>query len=223
MLLRRHFFWKGPGKPGEKSTKADCKLSKMRFRYLVGWKCRASTNSTKYRSNTHQKIKLKLNALMSNVMEWNTHSVLEGTKAQSRLPTLEAFDPTAEAVWRWRQRRVADPSYKAERSVLGTSPQQAPCWAYFGSFIAITEELSNRQCLSVPLFNGIRDDTSPVSLMFDWLWWSEWEVGEGIENLVYPPQWDFKSSFTRIKILRHGTTGFTSHPKGRCAMDFYRP
>jgi hypothetical protein len=32
-----------------------------------------------------------------------------------------------------------------------------------------------------------------------------------------------KGSLTRRKILRHGTSGFASHPKGRCAADFYRP
>jgi hypothetical protein len=30
-------------------------------------------------------------------------------------------------------------------------------------------------------------------------------MGEGNENLVYPSAWDFKSSFTCRKILRHGT------------------
>jgi hypothetical protein len=43
--------------------------------------------------------------------------------------------------------------------------------------------------------------------------WSEWEVGEGNENLVYPSPCDFKRSFTCRKILRHGTSGFTSRPK----------
>jgi hypothetical protein len=43
--------------------------------------------------------------------------------------------------------------------------------------------------------------------------WSEWEVSEGNDNLVYPSPWDFKSSFTYRKILRHGTSGFSSHSK----------
>jgi hypothetical protein len=43
--------------------------------------------------------------------------------------------------------------------------------------------------------------------------WSEWEVSEGNENLVYSSPWDFKSSFAYSKILRHGTSGFTSHSK----------
>jgi hypothetical protein len=36
-------------------------------------------------------------------------------------------------------------------------------------------------------------------------------MGEGNESLVYP--WDFKRSLTYRKILRHGTSGFTSHLK----------
>jgi hypothetical protein len=46
------------------------------------------------------------------------------------------------------------------------------------------------------------------------------KVGEGNENLVYPSPWDFKRSFTGRKILRHGTSGFASHPRGRCAEIF---
>jgi hypothetical protein len=38
-------------------------------------------------------------------------------------------------------------------------------------------------------------------------------VGGGSENLVYPPPWDFKTSFTCRKFVRHRTSGFTSHPK----------
>jgi hypothetical protein len=38
-------------------------------------------------------------------------------------------------------------------------------------------------------------------------------MDEGNENLVCPSLWDFKRSFTYPKILRHGTSGFTSHPK----------
>jgi hypothetical protein len=36
-------------------------------------------------------------------------------------------------------------------------------------------------------------------------------MGEGNENVVYPS--DFKSSLTYHKILRHVTSGFTSHLK----------
>jgi hypothetical protein len=55
--------------------------------------------------------------------------------------------------------------------------------------------------------------------------WSEWEVGEGNENLVYPSPWDFKRSFTCCKILRHGVLrpikrkvccGFSSPLKIHC-------
>jgi hypothetical protein len=38
-------------------------------------------------------------------------------------------------------------------------------------------------------------------------------MGKGNENLVYPSPWDFKRFFTCRKILRHGTSGFTSDPK----------
>jgi hypothetical protein len=38
-------------------------------------------------------------------------------------------------------------------------------------------------------------------------------MGEGNDNLVYPSPWDFKRSLTGRKSLRHGTSGFTSHPK----------
>jgi hypothetical protein len=48
-------------------------------------------------------------------------------------------------------------------------------------------------------------------------------MGEGNDNLVYSSLWDFKSSFTCRKILRHGTSGFTSHSRESCAADFYRP
>jgi hypothetical protein len=45
-------------------------------------------------------------------------------------------------------------------------------------------------------------------------------MSEVNENLVYLSPWDFKSYFTCRKILRHGTSGFTSHPRARCAADF---
>jgi hypothetical protein len=38
-------------------------------------------------------------------------------------------------------------------------------------------------------------------------------IDEGNENFVYPSQWDFKRSLICRKILQHGTSGFTSHPK----------
>jgi hypothetical protein len=48
-------------------------------------------------------------------------------------------------------------------------------------------------------------------------------MDEGNGNLVYPSPLDVKSSFTCRKMLRYGTSGFTSHPRGGCAADFYRP
>jgi hypothetical protein len=38
-------------------------------------------------------------------------------------------------------------------------------------------------------------------------------MGEGNENVVYSSPWDFKRCLTCHKILRHGDSGFTSHPK----------
>jgi hypothetical protein len=35
--------------------------------------------------------------------------------------------------------------------------------------------------------------------------------------------WCINGSLTRRKILRHRNSSFTSHPRGRCAADFYRP
>jgi hypothetical protein len=44
--------------------------------------------------------------------------------------------------------------------------------------------------------------------------------GEGNENLVSPSPWDFKRFLTCRKILRHGTSGFTSHPK-ECVLRIF--
>jgi hypothetical protein len=38
-------------------------------------------------------------------------------------------------------------------------------------------------------------------------------MGEGNENLIYSSPWDLKLYLTSRKTLRHGTSGFTSHPK----------
>jgi hypothetical protein len=38
-------------------------------------------------------------------------------------------------------------------------------------------------------------------------------MNEGNENLVYSFPWDLKTSLTCRKILRNGTSGFTSRPK----------
>jgi hypothetical protein len=41
-------------------------------------------------------------------------------------------------------------------------------------------------------------------------------MGQGNKNLVYPSPWDFKRSLTCRKILRHGTSGFTSIRRKAC-------
>jgi hypothetical protein len=75
-------------------------------------------------------------------------------------------------------------------------------WWYW---LGITPNLSTRALWQSPVLSSdpaIRDISGASRRM-----------GEGNGNLVYPSPWDFKSSFTCRKILRHGTSGFTSHPK----------
>jgi hypothetical protein len=43
--------------------------------------------------------------------------------------------------------------------------------------------------------------------------WSEWESGRSKWEFSLSVRWDFKRYFTCRKILRRGTSGFTSHPK----------
>jgi hypothetical protein len=68
-----------------------------------------------------------------------------------------------------------------------------------------TPNSSTRAIWQPPVLSGdpVSRDISGVSR----------RMGEGNENLVYPTPWDFKISVTCHKILRHGTSGFTSHPK----------
>jgi hypothetical protein len=47
-------------------------------------------------------------------------------------------------------------------------------------------------------------------------WTKEWEFCLSVSEI---PQ----GIFNVTRILRHGTSGFTSHPRGRYAADFYRP
>jgi hypothetical protein len=46
-------------------------------------------------------------------------------------------------------------------------------------------------------------------------------MGEGNENLVCLSPWDFKISFTCRKILRHGTSGFSSRLKEGVLRTFF--
>jgi hypothetical protein len=48
-------------------------------------------------------------------------------------------------------------------------------------------------------------------------------MGEENENLVYPTLWDLKDILHVLKSYNTGPSSFTSHPRGRCAADFYRP
>jgi hypothetical protein len=75
-------------------------------------------------------------------------------------------------------------------------------WWYW---LRLTPNLSTRALWQPPVLAGgpaIRDISGTSRIM-----------GEGNGNLVYPSPWDFKRSLTCRKILRHGTSGFTSHPK----------
>jgi hypothetical protein len=80
--------------------------------------------------------------------------------------------------------------------------------------LGLTHDLSTRVLWQPPVLSRypVSRDISGESTRMD----------EGSENLVCPSPWDFKRFLTCRKIL-HVTSGFTSHPKGRCAADFYRP
>jgi hypothetical protein len=75
-------------------------------------------------------------------------------------------------------------------------------WWYW---LGLTPNLSTRVLWQPPVLSGgpVSRDISGVSR----------RMGEGSENLVYLSLWDFKRSLTCHKILWHGTSGFTSHPK----------
>jgi hypothetical protein len=79
-----------------------------------------------------------------------------------------------------------------------------PCYdgIFWGKFVNCLPQCSGRH-----QYSG-----SPVSRDISW---QSRKLGEGNVNLVYPSPWDFKRSLTRRNILRHGTSGFTSHPKER--------
>jgi hypothetical protein len=71
--------------------------------------------------------------------------------------------------------------------------------------LRVTPNSSTRALWQPPALSGdpVSRDISEASRRMD----------EGNDNLVYPSPWNFKISLTCHKILRHGTSGFTSHPK----------
>jgi hypothetical protein len=75
-------------------------------------------------------------------------------------------------------------------------------WWYL---LGLTPNSFTRALWQPPVLSGgiVSRDTSGASR----------RTGEGNENLVYPSTWDFNRFLTCHKILRHGTSGFTSHPK----------
>jgi hypothetical protein len=75
-------------------------------------------------------------------------------------------------------------------------------WWYW---LELTPNLSTRALWQPPVLSGgpLSRDISGASRI----------MGKGNENLVYSSPRDFKRSLTCRKILRHGTSGFTSHSK----------
>jgi hypothetical protein len=71
--------------------------------------------------------------------------------------------------------------------------------------LGLTPNLSTRALWQPSILSGgpVSRDISGASRRMD----------EGNENVVHPSPMDFKRSLTRHKILRHGTSEFTSHPK----------
>jgi hypothetical protein len=71
--------------------------------------------------------------------------------------------------------------------------------------LELTPNLSARALWQPPVLSGglVTRDISDASRRMD----------EGNENLVYPSTWDLKRPLTCRKTLRHGTSGFSCHPK----------
>jgi hypothetical protein len=74
--------------------------------------------------------------------------------------------------------------------------------------MGLTPNSSTRALCQPPVLSGdpVSRDSSGAS----------GRMGEGNENLVYPSPWDFEGSLTYRKILRHGTSGFTSIRRKVC-------
>jgi hypothetical protein len=81
----------------------------------------------------------------------------------------------------------------------------AVCTMVWWYWLGLTPNLSTRVLWQPPVLSGspVSRDISGASRRMD----------EGNENLVYLPLWDFNRYLTWRKILRHGTSVFTSHPK----------
>jgi hypothetical protein len=71
--------------------------------------------------------------------------------------------------------------------------------------LGLTPNLSTRALWQLPVLSG-----GPFSRD---IYGANRGMDEGNENLVYPSPWDFKRSLTYRKILRQGTSGFTSRHK----------
>jgi hypothetical protein len=85
-------------------------------------------------------------------------------------------------------------------------PQAIAMWTMvWWYWLRLTLNLSTRALWQPPVLSGgpVSRDISGACRRTD----------EGNGNLVYPSLWDFKRSLTCHKILWHGTSSFTSHPK----------
>jgi hypothetical protein len=113
--------------------------------------------------------------------------------------------------WDWRLRTVACTS-------LMFIPGWYAMWTMvWWSWLRLSPNLSTRALWQPPVLSGgpVSRDISgshqyrPVFLPSK----TTLERVRGDENLVYPSPWDIKRSLTCRKILRYGTSGFTSHLK----------
>jgi hypothetical protein len=85
-------------------------------------------------------------------------------------------------------------------------PQVIAMWTMvWWYWLRLTPNLSTRALWQPPVLSG-----GPVSRHISGACRT---TDEGNGNLVYPSLWDFKRSLTCRKILWHGTSSFTSHPK----------
>jgi hypothetical protein len=101
--------------------------------------------------------------------------------------------------WDWRLRTAASNQPIAH-------PRLTAMWNIVWWYrLGLTPNSSTRVLWQPPVLCGgpVSRDISGASRRMD----------EGNGNLVYPSPRDFKGSLTCRKILRHGTSGFTSHPK----------
>jgi hypothetical protein len=118
-----------------------------------------------------------------------------------------------------------------------------PVWCSFGLIDWLIDYDGVRQCLRTVATNG--PIVHPPGVMWPWgPWWWWFQLGimpdlstralwqsyhlrqiggmdEGVRIVSYQYLKDLKWSLTCHKILCHGTSSFTSHPKDGVLRDFY--